>query len=105
MAGIYNRAVQLAASDEYLFFLEDDVIPRSLSAISELMGLMQPRTFAVSGLYKHRYQDRACAFRTPISVDNMLPIEGPDFEQVHGTGFGCLLARRSCPAGTSACWR
>ncbi len=97
VAGIYNRAVQLAAPDEYLFFLEDDVIPRSLSAISELMELMQPRTFAVSGLYKHRYQDRACAFRTPISVDNMLPIEGPDFEQVHGTGFGvCWLGGLSC---------
>lgn len=95
VAGIYNRAVQMAAPDEYLFFLEDDVVPHSLSAIHELLDLMQPRTFAVSGLYKHRYQDKACAFRTPISVDNMLPLEGPALEQVHGTGFGCLLARRS----------
>jgi len=95
VGGIYNRAVQMAAPDEYLFFLEDDVVPHSLSAITELLQLMQPQTFAVSGLYKHRYQNTACAFRTPISIDNMLPLEGPDVEQVHGTGFGCLLARRS----------
>lgn len=95
VAGIYNRAVQMAAPDEYLFFLEDDVVPHSPSAIEKLLDLMQPETFAVSGLYKHRYQNKACAFRTPICVDNMLPLEGPAFEQVHGTGFGCLLARRS----------
>ena len=95
VGGIYNRAVQLAAPDEYLFFLEDDIVPDSPSAISELLQLMQPATFAVSGLYKHRYQERACAFRTPINYQNMLPMDGADIEQVHGTGFGCLLARRS----------
>lgn len=95
VAGIYNRAALLSAPDEYLFFLEDDVVPRSADAIGELMQQFGPETFAVSGLYKHRYHNKSVAFRTPISMDNMLPLRGPEFEQVDGTGFGCLLARRS----------
>ncbi len=95
VAGIYNRAVQMAAPDEYLFFLEDDVVPDSFEAIAEMIAMMQPHTFAISGLYQHRYHQKACAFTVPISSESLLPLDGPEFEQVDGTGFGCLLARRS----------
>lgn len=93
VAGLYNRAAQMAFG-EYLFFLEDDVIPRRPDAICQLLQTMAPNVVGVSGLYQHRYQENAVAFHLPFT-GQMFPMSGPDLEQVGGTGFGCFVARRS----------
>lgn len=94
VAGIYNKAIQMT-TNEFLFFLEDDVIPLKDDAIQRLMYHMSPKCFAVSGLYRHRYEKTATAFSLPVSKENMLPLDGPEVQKVDGTGFGCLLTRRS----------
>ncbi len=93
VSGLYNRASQLAFG-EYLFFLEDDVIPHRPDAIRQLLQTMGPNVAAVSGVYQHRYQENAVAFHLPFT-GQMFPMGGPDLEQVGGTGFGCLIARKS----------
>jgi GT2 family glycosyltransferase len=93
VAGLYNRAVQMAFG-EWLFFLEDDVVPQSSDAISKLMYQTYPDVAAVSGVYKHRYEDAAVAFESlqPLKLSNMA---GNRLSQVYGSGLGCLLIRRS----------
>jgi glycosyltransferase involved in cell wall biosynthesis/lipopolysaccharide biosynthesis glycosyltransferase len=93
VAGLYNRAIQMAFG-EYIFFLEDDVIPLRPDAIKQLFQGMGALVAAVSGLYKHRYFENAVAFYLPFT-GQLFPMTGVDFEKVGGTGFGCLLARRS----------
>lgn len=93
VSGLYNRAIQMAFG-EYLFFLEDDVIPRRPDAIRELFKFMNTDVVAVSGLYQHRYQENAVSFQIPFTGE-MYPMNGQSVEIVGGTGFGCLLARRS----------
>ena len=93
VAGLYNRAIQMAFG-EYIFFLEDDVIPLRPDAIKQLFQGMGAMVAAVSGLYKHRYFENAVAFYLPFT-GQLFPMTGVDFEKVGGTGFGCLLARRS----------
>ncbi len=95
VTGLYNRGL-LLLTDEFVLTLEDDVIPQRLDAIERLMQHMGPRVAAVSGVYRHRYrQQQACAFRIPWGSAPMLPLDGPEIERVGGTGFGCLLLRRS----------
>lgn len=95
VTGLYNRGL-LLCQDEYVLTLEDDVIPQRPDAIERLMQQMGPRVAAVSGVYRHRYKQRqACAFRVPWGTAPMLPLDGPEIERVGGTGFGCLLLRRS----------
>ena len=99
VTGLYNRAIQMAFG-EYIFFLEDDVIPLRADAIKQLFQTMAyqmtmgPMVAAVSGLYKHRYFENPVAFYLPFT-GQLFPMTGVDFEKVGGTGFGCLLARRS----------
>ena len=96
VAGIYNRAIQLAAGVEYMFFVEDDVIPKRPDAVDQLLRLMNGDTVAASGLYRHRYDPVAVAFGFPADGRiPMRPMNGPTIEQVAGTGFGCLLIRKS----------
>jgi glycosyltransferase involved in cell wall biosynthesis len=95
VAGLYNRAIQMAFG-EWLLFVEDDVIPLRSDAIEQLMQSVGPDVAAVSGTYKHRYGEMAVAFSNPTAESlPMLPLAGEAIEQVTGTGFGCLLARRS----------
>lgn len=94
VSSIYNRAVCMAFG-EFVLFLEDDVIPQRADLIDHLLRSMGPQVAAVSGLYRHRYHAAACAFSLPWTGGNLLPLEGPAVERVGGTGFGCLLARRS----------
>jgi glycosyltransferase involved in cell wall biosynthesis len=93
VTGLYNQAVQMAVG-EWLFFLEDDVIPHSPDAISVLMHQTHPSIAAISGLYPHRYEQSAVAFKSlnPLYLHKMA---GEGTEDVYGSGFGCLLIRRS----------
>ena len=94
VAGLYNAAVQMVRG-ELMLVLEDDTIPGKHDTIARLMRHMGPRVAAVSGLYRHRYEQQAVAFNLAGHVAELLPLEGPDLCQVDGSGFGCLLARRS----------
>jgi hypothetical protein len=80
---------------EWLLFVEDDTIPGKPDTVRRLMKHVGPRVAAVSGLYRHRYEQQAVAFNLAGHVAELLPLEGPDLSRVDGSGFGCLLARRS----------
>jgi len=95
VAGLYNRAIKMAYG-EWLLFIEDDVIPQQPDTIRKLFANIQPRVACVSGLYRHRYEDKAVAFSASRPGElPMLSLDGSDTEKVFGSGFGCLLARRS----------
>ena len=96
VSGLYNRAIQMIPG-EWVFFLEDDVIPHRRDTIEKLMQSVDMNVAAVSGLYKHRYEDAAVAFSVDGITANLKPLDGneDEIEHVDGTGFGCLLMRRS----------
>jgi hypothetical protein len=93
VSAIYNQAVQLS-SGEFLLFVEDDVIPHRPDAIRQLLTRFAADIVAVSGLYQHRYEPFAVAF-LGTTVGTLTTMEGPDLQEVTGSGFGCLLIRRS----------
>lgn len=94
VAGLYNRAIQMAYG-EWLMICEDDVIPQRPDAIAKLMQSVGPHVAAVSGVYRHRYDAQAVAFGAPKGELPMREMDGPEIERVTGSGFGCLLVRRS----------
>lgn len=94
VAGLYNRAFAMAYG-EWVLFVEDDVIPQRADAIAQLFKSIGPRVAAVSGVYRHRYEQNAVAFGAPNGKLPMRAMDGPQIEHVTGSGFGCLLARRS----------
>ena len=95
VGGLYNRAIQMAYG-EWLLFVEDDVIPQQRDTIRKLLANVQPRVACVTGLYQHRYEKKAVAFSRPQPLSlPLLSMEGGRTEKVFGSGFGCLLARRS----------
>lgn len=94
VAGLYNRAIAMAYG-EWMLFVEDDVIPERRDTIAQLFKSVGPQVAAVSGVYRHRYEASAVAFGAPNGKLPMRDMEGPQIERVTGTGFGCLLLRRS----------
>jgi glycosyltransferase involved in cell wall biosynthesis len=94
VAGLYNAAATMVRG-EWMFFAEDDTIPLRPDAIERLMRNVEPRVAAISGMYKHRYEDKPVAFNLEDNVAVLQPLHGPEVERVDGSGFGCLLARRS----------
>ena len=96
VAGLYNKAVQLAGS-EFILFIEDDVIPQRLDAIAKLMSHIMPDVGCVAGIYEHRYhKGYAVSFLLPYrGLPSLRKLTGPDVEQIGGSGFGCLLTRKS----------
>lgn len=94
VCGGYNYALQFVAG-EWFLALEDDVEPKQLDTIERLFRSVWPDVAAVSGLYRHRYEGSAVAFGTPNGSLPMLPMNGDEREFVTGTGFGCLLGRKS----------
>lgn len=93
VAGLYNRAAQMAYG-EYLLFVEDDVIPQQLDTVEQLLRTFSSDVAAVSGAYRHRYHEALVAFSLPWS-GALYSFKGDAVETVGGTGFGCLLVRRS----------
>ena len=96
VGAIYNRAITLLGT-EYVVFVEDDVIPRDRNLIEKFFQAMGPWVSGVSGVYRQRYQpDRCCAFDVPyLGNESFKSIHGTGIEKVGGTGFGCLMTRRS----------
>lgn len=99
VAGLYNRAFGMV-SGEWCLTIEDDVIPHRPDVIRRLFKSVRPFTAGVSGLYQHRYDTRAVAFNWGDAGFQLLPLDGPEVEDVVGTGFGCLLVRRSVMLAT-----
>ena len=96
VASLYNRATSILGT-EYVVFVEDDVIPHDHDLIERMFRNMGPWVSGVSGVYRQRYQiDKCCSFDLPFkSVENFKPLHGTGVEQVGGSGFGCLMTRRS----------
>lgn len=96
VTAIYNTAINRLAT-EYVVFIEDDVIPKQYNTIELLLRQMGPWTAGVSGTYPQRYYPQStCAFSLPFTgAESFTQITGTGIERVDGTGFGCLLTRRS----------
>lgn len=95
VSGLYNLAVRFAFG-EWILFVEDDVIPQRLDVIHQFMKSVQPEVAAISGEYQHRYEQRCVAFEPATDGElRMLPLGGTGVHRTGGSGFGCLLARRS----------
>lgn len=96
VTAIYNTAIRLLTT-EYVVFIEDDVIPESPDTVELLLRQMGPWTAGVSGVYQQRYwAGKTCAFSLPFADENSFKsLYGTGVERVDGTGFGCLLTRRS----------
>lgn len=91
MPRLYN-AIRPRLTSEYVFWLEDDILP-PLDAISRLMQSMDSDVAAVSGMVPSRF-DRGYSM-TWRDDWRIMRGRGVGVEQVTGTGFGCLLVRRS----------
>lgn len=96
VGAIYNRAVTLLGT-EYVVFIEDDVIPQDLNLVEKMFRTMGPWVSGVSGVYRQRYQtEKCCAYDVPYLGDRSFKsLHGSGIEKVGGTGFGCLMTRRS----------
>ncbi len=77
---------------EFNLIVEDDVLPPD-DAIERLMHAMTDRAACVSGVVRSRYQDAVIAWDNRKCQSIPQPRSG--VQKVHGTGFGCLLFRRS----------
>jgi len=96
VAGLYNRVTTLLGT-EYAIFVEDDVVPHDLNLVEKMFRRMGAWVAGVSGVYRQRYQtDKCCAFDVPYEGDQSFKsLFGTGIERVGGTGFGCLMTRRS----------
>lgn len=96
VGAIYNRAVTLLGT-EYVVFIEDDVVPLDANLVEKMFRTMGPWVSGVSGVYRQRYQaDKCCAFDVPyVGNESFKSLHGAGIEKVGGTGFGCLMTRRS----------
>ena len=98
VAAIFNRMWR-ETSTECVLVLEDDVFPEPPDTIERLMRTLDQHVCAASGAYKQRYfpyawtlWDRKQPNQTRPSLRREL---GEGIEQIGGSGFGCLLLRRS----------
>lgn len=92
MPRIYLQAVQ-RLNREFVFWLEDDVLPPH-DAIARLMHSMNERTACVSGVVASRFEHRVIGWDWDNGCRTRA-VRGRGVERIHGTGFGCLLIRRS----------
>ena len=90
MPRIYNRMIR-DATTEYLWIVEDDVIP-PLDAGERLLRAMDADVASVSGAYRSRFRTGWVAWdKDGAMVEN----QGEGVVAVGGNGFGCVVLRRS----------
>lgn len=96
VAGLYNYALQITPC-EFVLFVEDDVIPSDGDTVLSLLSEMAPDVAAISGAYAHRYYpQQLVAFDLPYrGLPSLKSADGSAVEVIGGSGFGCLLIRRS----------
>ena len=91
---IYEH-MRSGVTTEFAMIVEDDVLPPT-GSIDKLLRSMQPDVAAVSGVVMSRWSDKGhvIAFDDKRRIVNLSESTG-GVEPVGGTGFGCLLLRRS----------
>lgn len=90
MPRIYQQAVQ-RLTREYVFWLEDDVLPPH-DAIDRLLQSMDRDVACVSGVVVSRFGENVIGWDAGFRARTE---RNHGVERIHGTGFGCLLIRRS----------
>jgi hypothetical protein len=86
---IYTQMKQMVQT-EYVWIIEDDVIP-PLDACERLLSHFNPSVSSVSGAYKSRYHRCYVAW----TDDHRNLRSGHGVERIGGSGFGCLMLRKS----------
>lgn len=94
VASHYNRSLRHATT-EFVFTLEDDVIPYRLDVIEKLLRSMRPDVAGVTGAYRHRDNDNWLAWKGTALRHRYSNCLGVGDEDIDGCGFGCLLLRKS----------
>ena len=97
VAAIYNRMFR-EVSTEYILTLEDDVFPHRLDAIEQLAKCVEQDTAAVTGAYQQRYYPNGWTVFHSIPANGRPQLQvakGSGVQNIMGTGFGCLLIRKS----------
>jgi len=89
MARIYNYLSRLPAT-EYVWFLEDDIIPPA-DACRRLLEGFEGNVASVAAPYRSRYHGGFCVWN---DSQNHLHSPGAGFERVRGNGFGCAIIRK-----------
>lgn len=90
----YNIATTMSRT-EFMFFLEDDVIPHDPNCIEKLMKSIGHNVVGVSGIYPTRYDNQVTCAVKDLTNYKFMPLIGEGVQPVAMTGFGCLLTRRS----------
>lgn len=88
MARIYNRIAREASTD-YVWILEDDIIPPD-DICERLLRGFDSETASVSALYRSRFDNKPCVWD---SHRQHYEDERPGVRLVHGNGFGCVMLR------------
>ncbi len=90
MAEIYNHFASVV-NTEYVWFLEDDVIPPADVCERLLQGFGKD-VVSVAAPYRSRYHEGYCAW-----IDDVAHVSQPGqgLQSIGGNGFGCTLVRGS----------
>ncbi|MBI1349392.1 glycosyltransferase [bacterium] len=88
---IYNQLAPLSET-EYLLIIEDDILPPT-TVIQGLLQGMDGDVAAVSGVYRSRYEPER--FVAWVPGPQHLRQRNFGIQDIGGSGFGCLLLRRS----------
>lgn len=97
VAAIYNRMFR-EVSTEYVLTLEDDVFPLQTDTIEKLARCVEQDTAAVTGAYQQRYYPYGWTTFHSIPENGRPKLQthkGTGVQNIMGTGFGCLLIRKS----------
>lgn len=89
VAKIYRMMLR-ETTDEFLWIIEDDVIP-PLDAGQKLLSQLDRHVMSVSGCYRSPYADRFTAW---IEYGNHIHQLPPSPQIIGGNGFGCVIIRR-----------
>lgn len=89
VAKIYRMMIR-ETTDEFLWIIEDDVIP-PLDAADKLLSQFDRHVMSVSGCYRSPYADRFTAW---IEYGNHIETLPDSPIEVGGNGFGCVIIRR-----------
>lgn len=94
-AKIYNRAASAVETD-YLWILEDDIIPPD-DAAERLLRCFDPHTVSATGAYLSRYDPNYVVWG--FDGHRATPPADRGRQRIAGSGFGCLILRRDVVAG------
>lgn len=97
VAAINNRMLK-EAQTEFVLSLENDVFPKQPDAIEQLLRWFDTQVCAVGGAYRQRYEPQAWTAWDHMPANGrpkLIPVLGKGIQNIHGTGFGCVMLRMS----------